>query len=227
MIDRAAQQALYKKMKPIYCKRAQTGYPEDPNPTDAALLKKYAVEACADGYLYNGGAATQFAIGQGQYLSVSPLQMAVAYAAIANGGTVLEPRVAKAVVSADGKVVKKIGPVVASHLPVSAATLAYIRDAMIDVTRRGTASGAFAGFPLDTIPIAGKTGTAEVQGKGDTAWFDSFSSQYVVIISIPNTGQGANFAAPVARQVYEALYGVNQPALLPAPLTTLPKVSSG
>ena len=76
------------------------------------------------------------------------------------------------------------------------------------------------------IPIAGKTGTAEVQGHNDTSWFASFSSQYVVVISIPDTGQGALFAAPVARKVYEGIYGVNQPALLPTPPTALPKVTA-
>ena len=74
------------------------------------------------------------------------------------------------------------------------------------------------------IPIAGKTGTAEVQGHNDTSWFASFSTQYVVVISIPDTGQGANYAAPVARKVYEGLYGVGRPALLPAPPAALPKV---
>ncbi len=224
--DRADQLKIWNEMRATYCKRAKTGYPDDPNPADAAMLQQYAVEGCNDGYLYNGGAATMFGIGQGQYLSVSPLQLAVAYAAVANGGTVFHPRVAKAIVSQDGKLVEKIPPSVANKLPVSQEVLQFTRDAMLDVTRSGTASGAFAGFPLDTIPIAGKTGTAEVQGHNDTSWFGSFSSQYVVVISIPDTGQGALFAAPVARQIYEGIYGVNQPALLPTPPTALPKVTA-
>ena len=187
--------------------------PESRRCRDAQVVR--GLEGCQDGYLYNGGAATMFGIGQGQYLSVSPLQLAVAYAAVANGGTVFHPRVAKAIVSQNGKLVQKIGPSVANKLPVSPEVLQYTRDAMLDVTRSGTASGAFAGFPLDAIPIAGKTGTAEVPGHNDTSWFGSFSSQYVVVIEIPDTGQGALFAAPVARQVYEGIYGINQPALLP------------
>jgi penicillin-binding protein 2 len=225
VVDRAGEVKIWNDMKATYCARAKTGYPDDPDPADAELLKEYAQEGCTDGYLYNGGAATMFGIGQGQYLSVSPLQLATAYAAVANGGTVFHPRVAKAIVSQDGSLVQKIAPSVASHLPVSQTVLQYIRDAMIDVTRRGTASGAFAGFPLDQIPIAGKTGTAEVQGHNDTSWFASFSSEYVVVISIPDTGQGANFAAPVARKVYEGLYGVGRPALLPVPPAALPKVT--
>ncbi len=223
--NRASLAKQYEQMKATYCKRAATGYPEDPNPQHAALLQQYAKEACVDGNLYNGGAAIMFGIGQGAYLSVSPLQMATAYAAVANGGTVFHPRVAKALVAQDGTV-KPIAPSVASHLPVSADTLAYIRSGLLDVTRRGTAAGAFNGFPLDTIPIAGKTGTAEVDGHDDTSWFASFSDRYVVVISLPDTGQGGLFAAPVARTIYEGLYGVGRPALLPTPPTTVPKVSS-
>jgi len=222
--DRAALQKQYTEMKATYCKRAQTGYPEDPDPAHAALLQQYAKEGCLDGNLYNGGAATMFGIGQGQYLSVSPLQMATAYAAIANNGTVYNPRVAKALVSPDGKTVKNIAPSVAGKLPVAESTLEYLRQSMMDVTKRGTAAGAFNGFPLDQIPIAGKTGTAEVDGHADTAWFASFSTQYVVVISLPDQGQGGIYAAPVARQIYQGLYGIGQPALLPAPPTTLPKV---
>ncbi len=225
VINRADEVKIWNKMKATYCSRAKTGYPDDPNPAEAELLREYAQEGCTSGYLYNGGSATMFGIGQGQYLSVSPLQLAVAYAAVANGGTVYHPRVAKALLAPDGSLVKNIPTSVAGHLPVSADVLAYIRDAMKDVTRRGTASGAFAGFPLDQIPIGGKTGTAEVQGHNDTSWFASFSDQYVVVISIPDTGQGANYAAPVARKVYEGLYGIGQPALLPTTPLELPKVA--
>jgi penicillin-binding protein 2 len=225
VINRADEVKIWNQMKKTYCSRAKTGYPDDPDPAEAELLREYAQEGCTSGYLYNGGSATMFGIGQGQYLSVSPLQLAVAYAAVANGGTVFHPRVAKAIMAPDGSLVKNIPTSVAGHLPVNADVLSYIRDAMKDVTRRGTASGAFAGFPLDQIPIGGKTGTAEVQGHNDTSWFASFSNDYVVVISIPDTGQGANFAAPVARKVYEGLYGVGRPALLPASPTTLPKVS--
>ena len=226
VINRADEVKIWNQMKATYCKRAKTGYPDDPNPTEAELLREYAQEGCTSGYLYNGGAATMFGIGQGQYLSVSPLQLAVAYAAVANGGTVYHPRVAKAIVGPDGSLVQNIAPSVAGHLPVSAEVLSYLRDAMRDVTRRGTASGAFAGFPLDQIPIGGKTGTAEVQGHNDTSWFASFSDQYVVVVSIPDTGQGAIYAAPVVRKVYEGLYGIGRPALLPTPPAALPKVAA-
>lgn len=220
VIDRAALVKQWNELKGVYCRRAKNGYPEEPDPVKRAQFQRYAAEACTDGYLYNGGAATQLGIGQGAYLLVSPLQMAVAYAAVANGGTVYHPRLAKAVISPDGRVMRTIAPSVAGHLSVDPAVLAYIRSGLGDVTLRGTAAGAFAGFPMDKVHVAGKTGTAEVEGQKDTSWFASFgpveNPKYVVIISVPKSGQGALFAAPAAREVWDGIYGFGRPAALPA-----------
>jgi penicillin-binding protein 2 len=75
----------------------------------------------------------------------------------------------------------------------------------------GTAFGAFAGFPLNRFPVAGKTGTAEVFGKQDTALFSAFAPadnpQYVVTVVMEESGFGAAAAAPVARRVLEGLAG--------------------
>ena len=214
--DRESRLALWNQMKDTYCRRAKTGYPEEHDPARAAYLTKIASENCTDGYLYRGGDATQFAIGQ-NVVDVSPLQLAVAYAAIANGGTVLSPRMVKAVIGADGKATQ-VKPVVMGHLPVSPATLSYIRDALAGVVTQGTASGTFAGFPLNVLPVAGKTGTAETYSDGDISWFASFgpvdNPRYVVLVTIPKSGQGALFAAPAVREVWEGIYGIGkQPAL--------------
>jgi len=123
-----------------------------------------------------------------------------------------------------------IAPSVARNLPVDPAILAYIRSALGDVTIRGTAAGTFAGFPLDQVHVAGKTGTAEVEGQNDTSWFASFgpvdNPKYVVVVTVPKTGQGALFAAPAVREVWEGIYGINRPAALPGgqTSTTLPTV---
>ena len=232
LVDRAGLVKQWNELKGTYCRRAQTGYPEEPDPTKRAQFQRYAAEACQDGYLYNGGAATMLGIGQGAYLSVSPLQMATAYAAVANGGTLYQPRLAKAVLGPDGSVERVIKPAVAGHLSVDPAVLAYIRSGLGDVTVRGTASGAFAGFPLDQVHVAGKTGTAEVENQGDTSWFASFgpleNPKYVVVITVPKTGQGALFAAPAVREVWEGIYGINRPAALPGGQTptTLPSLRS-
>src|SRR3954454_14390158 len=219
VIDRAQNVKNYDQLKDSYCRRAQTGYPEEPDPTKAAQFQRYAREACLDGNLYNGGAATQFAIGQGAYLNVSPLQLASAYAAIANGGTVYEPRLAKAILNPDGSVKQQVKPVVRRKLNVDHAVLDYIKNALGEVTTRGTAAAAFGGFPMQQLHIAGKTGTAEVEGQGDTSWFASFgplpNQKYVVVMSIPRSGQGGQVAAPTARQVWEAIYGIGRPAAVP------------
>ncbi|WP_268762061.1 penicillin-binding transpeptidase domain-containing protein, partial [Frankia casuarinae] len=233
VVDRAGAKAIWAELKDSYCRRAKNGYPEEPDPAKAERYRKYAAEACVDGYLYNAGAATQFAIGQGQYLSLSPLQLAVAYAAIANGGTLYKPTLAKATVSPDGKVVRTFAPRRAGTLPVSPENLAYIRDSLRGVTTEGggTATGVFADWPSDVVPIAAKTGTAEVEGKGDTSWFASFAPandpQFAVVVTIPDSGTGAEFAAPVAKQIYQAIYGVGRPAAMPGgkPPAGLPKLN--
>lgn len=221
VVDRAEAKQIWEELKDSYCRRAQNGYPEEPDPVKAERFRRYAAEACVDGYLYNAGAAVQFSIGQGQYLSVSPLQLARAYAAIANGGTLYEPTLAKATVDGAGRVVETFEPTEAGRIPVSQENLDYIRTALHGVTTEpgGTAAGVFADWPSDIIPIAGKTGTAEVEGKDDTAWFASFAPandpQFAVVVSIPEAGTGSTYAAPVAKQIYQAIYGVGRPAALP------------
>src|SRR2546429_3768007 len=94
------------------------------------------------------GQAAIAPIGQG-YVTVPPFQLANAYAALANGGTLYSPRIGKALVSpTTGKVVQQINPPVIRHLPSSGQTLAYIRHALAGVVTQGTAAGPFRGFPL-------------------------------------------------------------------------------
>jgi len=77
--------------------------------------------------------------------------------------------------------------------------------------KKGTAYQAFAGFPFASMPggIAGKTGTAQVQGKGDTSLFASFfpaaAPQYVVVAVVEEGGHGAQIAAPIVRQVIDSI----------------------
>jgi penicillin-binding protein 2 len=83
---------------------------------------------------------------------------------------------------------------------------------------KGTAFAAFQGFPLDQIPVWGKTGTAQVgtkeQGRGDTSLFAAFFTspvdqhQYVVVAAVEEGGRGAQTAAPIVRRVIEQMTGV-------------------
>ena len=93
------------------------------------------------------------------------------------------------------------------------------------VPRSGTAVRAFAGFPLDDFPIAGKTGTAQVDNKADTAVFTAFgpapAPRYQVSVFLEESGFGGTAAAPVARALFDVLAGVRP--LLPAGPDGLPQ----
>lgn len=212
--DRGSKQRSWVANKAIKCKRARTGYPEvaKGDPVRAAYLLALAKEFCTDGYRYNAGDAALFAIGQGDVL-VTPLQLAMAYSALANGGTVYEPRLAKGFLSADGKTYSTLAPVKKAMLPVSAPVLNFIRAALTGVPQKGgTAQSAFAGFPFSRVSIAGKTGTADVQGKAPTSWFASFAPannpRYAVVVMVPESGKGGEVSAPIAREIYDAMYGL-------------------
>jgi penicillin-binding protein 2 len=83
---------------------------------------------------------------------------------------------------------------------------------MTSVPAGGTASSAFAGFPLDRFPVAGKTGTADLPPKAPFAWFASFAPvgdpKYVVAVMVEQGGHGGESAAPVARAIYQKLFGL-------------------
>jgi penicillin-binding protein 2 len=166
---------------------------------------------CRDAYVWEPGQAAIAAIGQG-YVTVTPLQLANAYAALANGGTLYNPRIGEALVNDQGKVVQQLNPPVVRHLPVAKSTLAYIRNALGEVVTGGTAAGAFGGFPLSKVCVAGKTGTAQATGQQPESVFASFAPcdhpKYVVLVMIPDVGYGADFAAPTVRKIYDAIYGL-------------------
>ncbi|MDQ6725482.1 MAG: penicillin-binding protein 2 [Actinomycetota bacterium] len=150
------------------------------------------------------------AVGQGDTV-ITPLQLANAYAAFANGGTVYAPEVGEAVLDQNGQQIRSIDPKVVRRTELPAS----IRDPMLAGFKgvvsdpKGTAYGAFAGFPLDKFPVAGKTGTAQVNGKLDTSVFAAFapadSPRYVISVVMEESGLGAIAAAPVARRVLEGV----------------------
>ncbi|MCL6550539.1 MAG: penicillin-binding protein 2 [Acidothermus cellulolyticus] len=204
----------WKKNKALWCAEAQT----EPNP----LYREYDRENCQDGYQYREGDALNFAIGQGT-VTVTPLQLAMDYAAIGNGGTLFTPRIGRALVAPNGTVIQEINAP-SRKLPAPADVLSYLRQALTQVTTNplGTAYNAFAGFPFDKYTIGGKTGTAEVQAlnpdgtpKDSTAWFASFGgpvgqpAQYAVVVMVSQGGQGGVTAAPAVREIYDGLYGLD------------------
>ena len=140
---------------------------------------------------------------------MTPLQLATVYAAIANGGKVLEPHVARALVLAGRRGARDRAGRAARRCRPIPELLDYVRDALAGVTQPGgTAAGAFAGAP---VAVAGKTGTGEVAGKQDTSWFASFAPaeapELVVVGMVSQGGTGGTVAAPMVREVYDGIYG--------------------
>jgi len=129
-----------------------------------SYIQQIEYQDCHYGNVWVPGQAIIASIGQG-YVAVTPLQLARAYAALANGGTLYSPRIGEELVSPDGKVVQKITPPVVGHLPAAERTLAYIRSALHGVVTSGTAAGAFGGFPLSKVCVAGKTGTGRCSAR--------------------------------------------------------------
>lgn len=188
---------------------------------NGSYVQRIEWQDCQSGYTWEPGQAAIAAIGQG-YVSTTPLQLANAYTALANGGTLYEPRIGEALISPSGKVDKKISPQVIRHLPVSSNTLAYIRSALAGVisSPQGTANKAFGGFPLNKVCVAGKTGTSQSFGQNASSVFASFAPcqnpKYVVLVMIPHAGYGADAAAPAVRQIWDYLYGLEKhPGALP------------
>jgi len=151
------------------------------------------------------------AVGQGD-LVATPLQLANAYAAFANDGTLWRPHI-EYEVRQDGKATPTPKRAIA-HLSFDPTLYGQMmlgfQGAIADP--KGTAYQAFQGFPLNTIPVAGKTGTAQIKDKGDTSifvgMFRANGRQYVVAVVMEQAGFGAQSAAPVARRIIESMNGL-------------------
>jgi penicillin-binding protein 2 len=147
----------------------------------------------------------QLAIGQGSFLG-SPLQLANAYSAIGNGGTLWTPRIVAEIRTPDGELVERVRRDVRHRIPLSRAQLAYVVDSMQAVVNYpyGTAYGSFLGFG---IPVAGKSGTAETGGPNPNAWYPAIApaddptiSVATVLVRVP-LATGGSDAAPLVRRV--------------------------
>ncbi len=171
------------------------------NIPDEAWKKKTFGDDWFLGDTYNMG------IGQG-FVAATPIQMVRVTAAVANGGTLLTPRVVSEVRDANGHVVVPNTPKIEGSVGVSGANLAILRDAMTQAVSWGSANaGAVAG-----LKVAGKTGTAEfgtphADGTSDThAWFSGFAPaddpQIAVTVFLEN-GVGAIDAAPLASKILD------------------------
>jgi penicillin-binding protein 2 len=175
---------------------------------ELACERKHHVPSCgiADGRPWSIGDNINLAVGQGD-VQVTPLQLAVAYAAIANGGTIVRPHLGLEVQSADGGVLRRIDPRPVRHLNINPAYLAAIRAGLRAAASQpgGTSADVFAGFPER---VYGKTGTAQrPAGQADQSWYACFVPDWatrtpiVVVVTVEQGGWGAQSAAPTARQI--------------------------
>jgi penicillin-binding protein 2 len=151
-------------------------------------------------------------IGQGD-VGVTPLQLAMAYSAIANGGTVWRPHLALRIQRGPGQIVARIQPKSLGRLPFTKKQISYVRRALVGVVSSpgGTAYSAFVGFPFSKVPVAGKTGTAEVPPFQPFSWFAAMAPvqhpRFVVVSLVEQGGHGSDTSAPIVRRILEGLFG--------------------
>ncbi|MFC9458139.1 penicillin-binding protein 2 [Streptomyces sp. NPDC056637] len=221
--DRQWKQRFWKSNKDSWCKTGKK---------NGSYVEKIAYENCLEGNKMREGDSINYSIGQGDTL-LTPIQEAMIYGALANGGTEYVPTIGKAIISADGKTVKEVKPQVKAKLPITKATLKGMNEALAGVVTRGTAAWKFGGWPQDKIALHAKTGTAEVYGKQTTSWLATYSKDYTVIMTISQAGTGSGASGEAVRNIYNALYGVSadgtidkKKALLPTPLKSLPKIQA-
>jgi penicillin-binding protein 2 len=154
------------------------------------------------------GDNVNLSVGQGD-LQTNPLQMAVAYATIANGGYVVRPHVGMEVQDPNGSVVQEIDPAPQRHLDINPEYSNVILDGLHMAAQEpsGTSYSVFGNFP---VPMAGKTGTAQRPPMPDQSWYVCVApypnAKIVVAATIEQGGFGVEAAAPVARQILDAYY---------------------
>ncbi|MFD7032330.1 penicillin-binding protein 2 [Streptomyces sp. NPDC059917] len=219
--DRQWKQRFWEANKDQWCKVGKKG---------GTYIELLSYENCLEGNMMRAGDSVNYSIGQGDTL-VTPIQMATIYAAISNGGTMWNPTIGKAIVSADGKNVQEIKPQAHGKLPMDEKTRSQINDALEGVATRGTAAWRFGGWPQKQIPMHAKTGTAEVYGKQTTSWFATYTEDYTIVMTISQGGTGSGASGPAVRNIYNAIYGLDMAgkqdlskALLPHPETALPTI---
>jgi penicillin-binding protein 2 len=236
LANREWRKSWYNQNKDFYCNYKE----RSTKAQQTAFLLQLARENCIDGDKIRAGDAVNFSIGQGDSV-VTPIKLAQMYAAIANGGTIWKTTIAKAIVKTDGTVLRTFKPEKLGELGVDKETIAFLHDALHEVTISGTAAGAFAGFPVAT---SGKTGTAQVFGrnpngsaKADTSWYASFAPaknpRYAVVMMVSQGGFGAGTSGVGVRQIYEAIFGAKGSTVNPdlalfpngKPPTKLPRIS--
>ena len=160
---------------------------------------------------WSAGDNVNLAVGQGD-LQADPLQMAVAYATIGNGGDIVRPHVGLRIQDPEGRVVQEIDPAPRRQVEIDPSWRQAILDGLHAAAQEpgGTSYSVFGGYP---VPVAGKTGTAERPPHGDQSWYIVLAPyddpKYVVAVTVEEGGFGVDTAAPAAEQILNQLLDVN------------------
>jgi penicillin-binding protein 2 len=152
------------------------------------------------------GDNVNLAVGQGD-LQANPLQMAVAYSGIINGGRVVKPHLGLEIDDAAGRLIERVAPGNARRVHFAAANRQAIMDGLHAAASQpgGTSADVFKEWNQDQYPVYGKTGTAERPGHADDqSWYVCYASNQgrrpiVIAVTIEDGGFGAEAAAPAAR----------------------------
>ena len=165
-----------------------------------------------DGRKWQAGDTVNMSIGQGQVL-VTPMQVARMMSAVANGGVLWRPRLVQRVERVDGLLAYSSASKMTGRVDLSPIVWAFLRHALSGVVNEGGTGGAAR---IPGIDVAGKTGTAQSINKSDAAkgqdhaWFASFAPvqdpEVVVVGLVERGGKGGQVAAPIARQIYQAIF---------------------
>jgi penicillin-binding protein 2 len=165
-----------------------------------------------DGRKWQAGDTVNMSIGQGQVL-VTPMQIARMMSAVANGGVLWRPRLVQRVERVDGSLAYSSSSKMTGRVDLSPIVWAFLRQALAGVVNEGGTGGAAR---IPGVEIAGKTGTAQSVSKSDSAkgqdhaWFASFAPaqdpEVVVVVLVERGGKGGQVAAPIARQIYQAIF---------------------
>ena len=163
------------------------------------------------------GDSINLSVGQGD-LEATPLQLARANAAVANGGKMVTPHLGLKIVDSAGQTVRSLEPTApARKVDISQETLDAVRQGLYQAAHdpAGTSAPIFSNYKVD---VSGKTGTAEVWDAAanrmvNYAWYASYAPsndpKYAVVVMIEKGGHGASTAAPATRPIYDSLFHVN------------------
>jgi penicillin-binding protein 2 len=184
------------------------------NEQEVKCRKRNHGHACGLGDLrpWSIGDNVNFAVGQGDLLA-TPLQMAVAYSALENGGKVVKPHIGQQVEDSVGKVLQQIDPPPSRRIPIKPGTRQPILDGLHLAASApgGTSADVFKGFPK---PVYGKTGTAQHTGQADQSWYVAIVPDpvrpIVIAVTVEKGGFGAQAAAPAARLMLSQWFHVKK-----------------